>query len=61
MKICELKIKDSASMYGIIDGLIKNGYKVEIGIMWKEFPQTGIEYFMIAVFNCSADKGGEQQ
>jgi hypothetical protein len=28
---------------------------------WKEFPQTGIDCFMIAIFNHPTEKGGVQK
>lgn len=55
MKLCELKIKDSNSLGDIVHALTINGYIVQTAVMWKEFPQTGIDCFMIAVF----EKGGE--
>ena len=57
MKICELKIKDMASVHSIIQGLLLNGYEVQSDVIWKEFPQTGIECFMIAIFDHQAEKG----
>ena len=45
----ELKIKDSASLNMIVEGLTRNGYHLEIATKWKEWPQNGIDYFCILV------------
>lgn len=45
----ELKIKDSASLNMIVEGLTRNGYRLEIATKWKEWPQNGIDYFCILV------------
>ena len=50
MKVCDLKIKDMASVNSITQALLLNGYKVQ-SVIWKEFPQTGIDCFMITIFN----------
>ena len=50
MKICELKIKDMASVNSITQALLLNGYEVQSAVMGKEFPHTGIDCFMIAIF-----------
>lgn len=51
MKICELKFKDSRSLGDVVHALTVNGYTIQTAVVWKEFPQTGIDYFMIAVFD----------
>ena len=56
-KICELKIKDMASVNSITQALLLNGYEVQSAVMWKEFPQTGIGCFMIAIFDHPTEKG----
>ena len=61
MKICELKIKDIASVNSITQTLLLNGYEVQSAVMWKEFPQTGIDCFMIAVFDRTTEKGGAKE
>ena len=58
MKICELKMKDTASMSAIVQALSLNGYTVQTAVKWKEFPQTGIEHFCVAVLENSTEKGG---
>lgn len=60
MKICELKIKDMASVNSITQALLLNGYEVQSAVMWKEFPLTGIDCFMIAIFDHPTEKGGVQ-
>lgn len=60
MKICELKIKDAASMNNIVNALTLNGYVVQTAVMWKDFPQTGIDCFMIAIFDHPTEKGGAE-
>ena len=59
MKICELKIKDTASVNSITQALLQNGYEVQSAVMWKEFPQTGVDCFMMAIFDNTTEKGGE--
>lgn len=59
-KICELKIKDMASVNSITQALLSNGYEVQSAVMWKEFPQTGIDCFMIAIFDHPTEKGGDE-
>lgn len=61
MKICELKIKDMASVHSIEQALLSNGYEVQSAIIWNEFPQTGIDCCMITIFNHSTEKGGEEE
>lgn len=60
MKICELKIKDAESEKSIVQALLLNGYDVHCSVMWKEFPQRGIDCFMIAVFDHQTEKGGAE-
>lgn len=54
MKICELKIKDAQSLTDIIEALLKNGYEVQSAAVYKEYPYSGIDYFMIAIFEKDA-------
>ena len=61
MKVCELKIKDMASVNSITQALLLNGYEVQSSVIWEEFPQTGIDCFMIAIFNHQTERGGEQE
>lgn len=59
MKICELKIKDMASVNSITKALLLNGYRVQSAVMWKEFPQTGIDCFIVTIFDRPTKKGGD--
>ena len=45
----ELKIKDSASLNMIVEALTRNAYHLEIATKWKEWPQSGIDYFCVLV------------
>ena len=58
LKVCELKIKDIASVNSITQALLMNGYKVQTAVVWKEFPLKGMDYYMIAIFDRRAEKGG---
>ena len=57
MKICELKIKGSGNLTAIVNALLANGYEVQTAVRWKEFPETGVDYFCVAVFD-TTEKGG---
>ena len=59
MKICELKINDMASANSIIQALLLNGYEVQSAVMCKEFPFSGVDYIMIAIFDNSPRKEDE--
>ena len=59
-KICELKIEDMASVHSITQALLLNGYEVQSATMWKEFPQTGVDCFMIAIFDHQAEEGVDE-
>ena len=61
MKICELKIKDMASVNSITQALLLNGYAVQSAVKWKEYPQTGVDCFMIAIFDHPTEKGGVKE
>lgn len=56
MKICELKIQDAESMSKIVNALTLNGYMVQTAVIWKEWPYTGVDYFMIAIFDNPTEK-----
>lgn len=45
----KLKIKDSTSLNMIVEALTRNGYHLEIFTKWKEWPQSGIDYFCVLV------------
>ena len=60
MKICELKIKDIASVNSITQALLLNGYSVKSYTKFKEFPrETSIDYFVVEIFDYPTEKGGE--
>ena len=59
MKICELKIKDIASVNSITQALLLNGYSVKSHAKFKEFPrETSIDYFVVEIFDRQTEKGG---
>ena len=59
MKICELKIKDIASVNSITQALLLNGYSVKSYTKFKEFPrETSIDYFVVEIFDRQTEKGG---
>lgn len=45
----ELKIKDVASLNMIVEALSRNGYTLQTSVMWKKFPENGIDYFIVLV------------
>lgn len=60
MKICELKIKDMASVNSITQALLPNSYSVKSHAKFKEFPrETSIDYFVVEVCDHPTEKGGE--
>ena len=50
-KLCELKVDRKDSLQELVYHLTANGYKVDTAVVWKEFPNTGIDYWTIAIFN----------
>lgn len=51
-KLCEIKVTDGAdSLKELVYHLTSNGYTVQTAVVWKEFPNTGIDYWMIAIFD----------
>lgn len=59
MKICELKIKDIASVTSITQALLLNGYSAKSHTKFKEFPrETSIDCFIIEIYDHSTEKGG---
>ena len=60
-KICELKIKDLASVNSITQALLLNGYSVKSYTKFKEFPrETSIDYFVVEIFDRQTEKGGDE-
>ena len=49
-KLCEIKVDRKDSLQELIYHLTANGYGVQTAVVWKEFPNTGIDYWMIAIF-----------
>ena len=45
----ELKIKDIRSLNMLVEALSLNGYTLETAVMWKQFPEKGIDYFVLGV------------
>ena len=61
MKLCELKIKDSASVTDVTQALLRNGYSVKASTKFKEFPrETTIDYFVIEILDSQTQKGGAE-
>lgn len=62
MKICELKIKDMASVNFITQALLLNGYLIKSYTKFKEFPrETQIDYFAIEIYGHLTEKGGDAE
>ena len=53
-KLCELKVDRADSLKELCYHLTANGYAVQTAVVWKEYPQTGIDYWQIAI--CEEDK-----
>ena len=61
-KICELKIKDIASVNSITQALLLNGYSVKSHTKFEEFPrETSIDYFVVEIFDHPTEKGGGEE
>ena len=50
-KLCEIKVDRKDSLQELTYHLTANGYSVQTAVVWKEFPMTGIDYWMIAIFD----------
>lgn len=51
-KLCEIKVTEGAdSLKELVYHLTSNGYTVQTAVVWKEFPKTGIDYWMIAILD----------
>lgn len=50
-KLCELRVDRKDSLQELVYHLTANGYRVDTAVVWKEFPQTGIDYWQIAIFD----------
>lgn len=54
-KLCTLMVRDMASIKNITEGLILNGYIIEVEPVQKEYPRTGIEYFALTIYCTEID------
>jgi hypothetical protein len=50
-KLCEIKVDRKDSLQELVYHLTANGYLVDTAVVWKEYPQTGIDYWQIAIFD----------
>ena len=50
-KLCELKVDRKDSLQELIYHLTANGYTVQTAVVWKEYPNSGIDHWMISVFD----------
>ncbi len=51
-KLCEIKVTEGAeSLKELVYQLTSNGYRVDVAPVYKEFPKTGLDYWMIAIFD----------
>jgi hypothetical protein len=50
-KLCEIKVDRADSLKEMVYHLTANGYEVQTAVIWKEFPNTGIDCWQIAIFN----------
>jgi hypothetical protein len=50
-KLCEIKVDRKDSLQELTYHLTANGYTVQTAVIWKEYPKTGIDYWMIAIFD----------
>ena len=51
-KLCEIKVTEGAdSLKELVYHLTSNGYTVQTAVVWKQWPQSGIDYWMIAIFD----------
>jgi hypothetical protein len=56
-KLCEIKVTEGAdSLKELIFQLTTNGYRVDVAPVYKEFHKTGIDYWMIAIFDKESKK-----
>ena len=51
-KLCEIKVTEGANSFKeLVYQLTANGYRVDAAPVYKEFPKTGLDYWMIAIFD----------
>ena len=57
MKLCELKIDAMTDLLKLFEALVHQGYRVDIAPVHKQFPEQGIDYFAVAIFQDEEDGG----
>ena len=61
MKICELKIKDMASVNSITQALLLNRYMAKSHTKFKKFPrEISVDYFLVEIYDYPTEKGGTE-
>ena len=50
-KLCEIRVDRKDSLQELTYHLTANGYTVQTAVVWKEYPNSGIDYWMIAIFD----------
>ena len=51
-KLCEIKVTEGAESFKeLVYHLTANGYRVDAAPVYKKFPKTGLDYWMIAIFD----------
>lgn len=50
-KLCEIKVDSADSLKELVYHLTANGYRVDTVVIWKEFPDHGIDCWQIAIFD----------
>jgi hypothetical protein len=50
-KLCEIKVDRADSLKELCYHLTASGYTVQTAVIWKEFPNTGIDCWQIAIFD----------
>jgi hypothetical protein len=51
-KLCEIKVTAGAESFKeLVHQLTANGYRVDAAPVYKEYPNTGLVYWMIAIFD----------
>ena len=50
-KLCEIKVDRKDSLQELVYHLTANGYIVDTAVVWKEFPDHGIDCWQIAIFD----------
>ena len=45
--VIEFKVPADGQLAPLIDALHMNGYSVQTSVVWKEYPENGINYFVV--------------